>query len=242
MRNANRPSGPNKPVKELTQAVTEQEERDELAADARPDSAAPDDPIERARHAQRNARTGGGADRARVMRRPPGTSPGAAPPLGPSTAEIRDTISWLLVADEGVARVFEKPRSGGDLEVVTELEDEDAHAHRRDLRRDAYGRRAGADQRTGATVTSSASDDEMHREGAQFAARIAHWLTLALQQKRYDDLRIAAAPRFLGQLRKALDKHVADLVVEEIGKDLTHANRRELTERFFPPPPPRTAP
>jgi protein required for attachment to host cells len=221
--------------------VTEQEERDELAADARPDDAPSADPIESARHAQRNARAGGGADRAPVMRRPPGTAPGTAPPLGPSTAEIRDTTSWLLVADEGVARIFAKPRTGGDLEEVTQLTDEEAHAHRRDLRRDAYGRRAGADQRMGGNVTSSASDDELHREGAQFAGRVAQWLAQALQQKRYDDLRIAAAPRFLGQLRKALDKHVADLVVEEVGKDLTHANRRALTERFFPTPPPRTA-
>jgi len=122
-----------------------------------------------------------------------------------------------------------------------QITDEEAHARRRDLRRDAHGRRAGGDQRMGGNVTSSAGDDELHLEGAQFAARVAQWLAQALQQKRYDDLRIVAAPRFLGQLRKALDKHVADVVVAEVGKDFTHANRRELTERFFPRPPPHTA-
>ena len=241
MRNAKRPSGPNKPVKEVSEALTEQEERDELAAEAQPDGTPPDDPIESARHAQRNARTGLGADRARAIRRPPGTAPGTPPPLGPSTAEIRDTTSWLVVADEGVARIFEKPRTGGDLEEVTQLFDEEAHARRQDLRRDARGRRAGGDQRMGGNVTSSAGDDELHREGALFAARVAQWLAQALQQKRFDDLRIVAAPRFLGQLRKALDKHVASVVVAEVGKDFTHANGRELTERFFPTPAPRTA-
>lgn len=80
-------SGPNKPTRELTQAVTEQEERDELEAQARPDTA-PADAIESARHAQRNARTCGGNTGDRATRRPAGTAPGAAPPEGPSTAEI----------------------------------------------------------------------------------------------------------------------------------------------------------
>jgi protein required for attachment to host cells len=76
----------------------------------------------------------------------------------------------------------------------------------------------------------------MHREGARFAARIAQWLAEGLAQKRYDELHIAAAPRFLGNLRKALDKHVEDVVAETIPKDLTHESARELTARFFPPP------
>jgi protein required for attachment to host cells len=238
MRNANRPSGPNKPTKELTEAVTEQEERDELDSEARPDGAA-GDAVETARHAQRNARTRDGDGVGRKTRRPPGTAPGTPPPEGPSTTEIRDTTCWLVVADEGVARMYEKPRTGGDLETVAELTDEEAHAHRADLRRDAYGRRRGGD-RSGTSVTSAASDDEMHREGARFAARIAQHLAEGLKNRRYDELRIAAAPRFLGQLRKALDKHVVDVVKEEVPKDLTHESSRELTARFFPTPPPRT--
>jgi hypothetical protein len=46
--------------------------------------------IETVRHAQRKARTGEGISRGRTTRRPPGTAPGAPPPEGPSTAEIRD--------------------------------------------------------------------------------------------------------------------------------------------------------
>jgi len=65
-----------------------------------------------------------------------------------------DTTRWLVVADEGVARIYEKPRTGGDLENVAELMDEEAHAHRAALRRDAYGRRGGA-ERSGSSVTSA---------------------------------------------------------------------------------------
>jgi protein required for attachment to host cells len=232
MRQANRPSGPKKPIRELSEAVTEQEERDELEA-AEPEGKT-SDPVEIARHAQRNARTRDENVRGRTRRRSPDIAPGASPPEGPSTAEIGDTRRWLVVADEGVVRIYEKPPTGGDLEPVAELADEDAHGHRADLRRDAYGRR-GAGARPGSSVTSAASDDEMHREGARFAARIAQWLAEALAQKRYDELRIAAAPRFLGQLRKALGKQVADVVAEEIAKDFTHEGAKELTARFFPP-------
>jgi hypothetical protein len=105
MRNANRPSGPNKPAREIREAVTEQEEREEIEAGT-PEGAPPDDPIEVARHAQRNARTAGDG-RGRAPRRPPGIAPGAPLPEGPSTAEIRDTRRWLVVADEGVARIYE---------------------------------------------------------------------------------------------------------------------------------------
>ncbi|MDQ6679975.1 MAG: hypothetical protein M3Y67_03290 [Pseudomonadota bacterium] len=55
MRHANRPSGPGKPLKIRSDAVTEQEEIDEMETDGMPDSAVPIDPIANARHADRNA-------------------------------------------------------------------------------------------------------------------------------------------------------------------------------------------
>ena len=59
MRHADRPSGPGKPLKERRDAVTAQEESDELEADADPGTPQPDDPARSARHADRNAHTGG---------------------------------------------------------------------------------------------------------------------------------------------------------------------------------------
>ena len=57
-----------------------------------------------------------------------------------------------------------------------------------------------------------------------------------MRQKKFDELRIVAAPRFLGHLRKELDPHVSAAVTEEINKDLVHYGNGELTRRLFPQP------
>lgn len=140
---------------------------------------------------------------------------------------------WVLVADENRARILSWPGRGHDLEPVEELTDAAARADRADLRRDAYGRRSGGDPRMGGNVTSSASDDELHLEAAGFARRVAQWLADAHQKGRFDALRIVAAPRFLGFLRKALSPQVAQLVTEDTPQDLVKLNQRELTVRLF---------
>ena len=144
------------------------------------------------------------------------------------------STQWIVVADAGVARILARPSPDADLQQVEQLDDPAAHASNAALRRDAYGRRgAGDDLRMGGNATSSAGLDEEHRESIEFAGRLADRLHQALQQQRFDELRIAAEPRFLGQLRRALSPQVAALVKEEIDKDLVHEDLRTLTQRFF---------
>lgn len=145
-----------------------------------------------------------------------------------------DTM-WILVADEGRARILAMRKPGRDLEEVDELTDAAAHADNAELRRDAYGRRAGADPSMGATSMSSAGEDALDHEAERFARRVAAYLSEARQQQRFGQLRIAAAPRFLGRLRKQLDDAVRALVIDELDKDLLQLDRRTLTQRLFPP-------
>jgi CBS domain-containing protein/protein required for attachment to host cells len=153
---------------------------------------------------------------------------------------------WVLVADEAIAKILRWPETGGELESVEALTDPSAHAKEADLNRDAQGRRAGAAPqgsrqntpqhrlRGSANVTASAGEDEQHLEAQGFARRVAQHLGDALRQKRFDELRIVAAPRFLGHLRKELDAHVSATVIEEINKDFIHYGNGELTRRLFP--------
>jgi protein required for attachment to host cells len=152
---------------------------------------------------------------------------------------------WVVVADEAIARILQWPEVGNELEPVEELTDPAAHADASDLRRDAYGRRAGSAThgsrqntphrlRGPANVTSSAGEAEKHLEADTFARQVAARLTEAHQQKRYDELRIVAAPRFLGTLRKVLGTEVARTVTEEINKDLIHMSNADITQRLFP--------
>lgn len=148
---------------------------------------------------------------------------------------------WVLVADEAAARILSLPARGQDLQEVDTLTDAAARADRADLRRDAHGRRAGADGRMGGNVTASASDDELHREAALFARRVVQWLAQAHERGRFGALRIVAAPRFLGLLRKALSPQLAQVVVDDAPLDLVKLNRRELTNRLFGPVTPMPA-
>ncbi|MDT3678600.1 MAG: host attachment protein [Burkholderiaceae bacterium] len=149
--------------------------------------------------------------------------------------------TWVVVADEGLARIFEIPGRDEDLVEVETLTFASARADAADLRRDAYGRRAGSGTLSGSYPTASAGESELHREAESFARRLADWLIENKRANRYEALKIAAAPRFLGLLRRALDPQVTEAVVEELDKDLVNLDRRELTLRLGslrPPLPP----
>jgi protein required for attachment to host cells len=143
------------------------------------------------------------------------------------TAYKDDGKLWVLVADEGVARLLKLPEEGGDLEDVTTLTDAAAHANNSDLRRDAEGRR-------GNNVTSSAGVDESHQEAISFASRVAKTLDDGYNNGEVTQLRIVAAPRFLGLLRKALSPQIAKLVIDETNVDVVHESLGALTTRLFP--------
>jgi protein required for attachment to host cells len=148
--------------------------------------------------------------------------------------------TWILLADEGRARILEMPERGGELAEVEEITDAAAHADNADFRRDAYGRRGGghlADKggrQMGGNQTESAGEEKLDHEAELFARRVANLLQEAHQRGRFEHLRIAAAPRFLGRLRKQLDPQVARTVDEELDKDLLQLSAREVTGRFFP--------
>jgi protein required for attachment to host cells len=151
----------------------------------------------------------------------------------------KDT-TWVVVADEKTARFLELPGQGLLHEVET-LRD-DAPNREAALRDDAHGRRApsiaggagGAPALGTGTVTASAGESELHLEAERFARHVAATLTERRQQKRFAQLRIVAAPRFLGLIRAQLDAAVADTLVDDLSKDLTHLNTTELTRRLFP--------
>lgn len=121
-------------------------------------------------------------------------------------------VVWVMVADEAIARFLVKP-DGADLEPVHELTDPAAHAR--------------------TSSTPSAGEDPQHLEAGDFAKQVATYLSESLRQKKFDELHVAAAPRFLGLLRKAQSAQVQAVVAKELNKDLIHESNREITLRMF---------
>lgn len=141
--------------------------------------------------------------------------------------------NWVLVADEGVARVLEWDTEAASLKEVETLTNAAAHARGAQLRRDAYGRRKASGTRAGGSITESAGKDEEHREAEGFARRVAAWLDEAQQSQRFERLQVAAAPRFLGLLRSQLSAHVSERVCDERNVDLVHLDANELARRLL---------
>lgn len=147
---------------------------------------------------------------------------------------------WVVVADEAIARILTTTEAPGTLDPVHALTDPAAHTKEGELHVHDAGRRDGGGGREnsgGSSLTASAGDDKQHLEARAFARRVASHLADALREKRYESLRIVAAPRFLGLLRAELDAAVKATVVEELDKDLIHASDDEIAKRLFPAPP-----
>jgi len=140
--------------------------------------------------------------------------------------------TWVLVADEAIARIFEQPPGGAELVSVEDLTDPDAHAREREMHDGPHGRRAGAGANPQGNATVSAADSERHQHAQRFADRIAARLLELHRQKRYDFLHILAAPRLLGCLRKALDPAVAAVVASSQDKDVVQESPAQLAQRL----------
>lgn len=141
--------------------------------------------------------------------------------------------NWLVVADEGVARIYQWRGTDKHLQDVETLTHPSAYAKEADLRRDARGRRTGHGAREISSVTSSAGLDAGHGEASRFAQRLNDWLAQGRQAGRFDRLRVAAAPRFLGLLRQSMEPEVADTVLDDVPKDLVNESRTDLEKRFL---------
>jgi len=143
--------------------------------------------------------------------------------------------TWVVVGNEAIARILEKPGHGADLVPVEELTDPGAHTREGELHHGPHGRRAGGGGGSKAQATVSAAESERHQRAQLFAARIAQRLAEAHRNKRFDALHLVAAPRLMGYLRGAVDANVTKAVVGMIDKDVVQESNAELTRRIFPP-------
>lgn len=143
--------------------------------------------------------------------------------------------TWVLVADEAIARILERPRRANrDLVPVEELTDPDAHARESEMHNSPHGRRAGGGASAQAAV--SAGDSGRHQHAQIFAKRIAQRLLELRREQRFDALHVLAAPRLLGYLRNELHAEVSATVVDTVDKDVVKESNAELTRRVFGPP------
>jgi protein required for attachment to host cells len=144
---------------------------------------------------------------------------------------------WVVVADAGQARALHQEAPDQDLREVERWTDDRAHGRAAAFQADATGRRGGSGHLPGGNATTSArsGDDIENQHEEAFARRVAQQLGEARRAGRFDTLRLAAAPAFLGKLRPLLEAEVGAGLVETLDKDLVQESPRELTRRFCRP-------
>ena len=141
--------------------------------------------------------------------------------------------TWIVAADASRARVFEISDPERHLREVEEFAHPEGRANNRELNSDAQGRYTGQGGNPGAhSATRQVS--AVDHENELFSKTLARYLDKARSQHRYDKLYLIAPPEFLGLMRENLSKEVRKITAEEINKDLSWFNARDI-ERYVRP-------
>ena len=134
------------------------------------------------------------------------------------------TTTWIIAADSSRARILQVTDREQNLSEIDDLLNPEGRVDDRQLTTDAQPRFHGS--------SGTASDREEMGAGEHatelFAKRLGDYLDKARTAHRYDRLHLIAPPKFLGKLRKELGKEVEKLVAEELPKDLSWLNARDI--------------
>ena len=141
--------------------------------------------------------------------------------------------TWIMAADSSRARIFEIAEAGRRLREVGQFDHPEGRANNRELMSDADGRFSakhagpGGDS-SGQRVTPVEHGTEL------FSKTLARYLDKARNEHRYDKLYLIAPPEFLGLMRENLSKEVRKLTAEEINKDLSWFDARDIERHIKP--------
>ena len=134
--------------------------------------------------------------------------------------------TWIVAADASRARILQV----ADRERLVEVDDllnPEGRLQDRELTTDANPRLHGP-----GGLSAREEPSAVEHTVEMFSKRIGNYLEKARTEHRYDRLVLVAPPKVLGMMRKELGKEVEKLVMDELDKDLSWFNAREI-ERYF---------
>lgn len=143
---------------------------------------------------------------------------------------MKQTVTWVLVADAGRARILESRGPGKGLHQVPDTEMHQELPKDSEIFADRAGR--SFDSRGGGRHRMEATSSPHRALKAEFAKALADRLAAAATAKSFGRLVLVAPPTLLGDLRKALPPAVASLVTAEIDKDLTHVATQDIASHL----------
>ena len=133
---------------------------------------------------------------------------------------------WVLVANQAEASIYSTPRLRGPLTLEDTLVNDVARVHVRDLESDSPGR---VHDRVGPGRHSMEPDVGGKEDGLRhFAKTVVNHLEGAHGRGSFQRLVLIAAPAFLGILRKQMPDPLAQIVIEEIPKDVIGQDAEQI--------------
>ena len=143
---------------------------------------------------------------------------------------MKPTRTWILVADGARARVLENTGPGKGVSEVPGMEFEQEAKSNREIMSDRPGRSfESADQSRHAMEPPT--DPKQMAETA-FVTGLIDMLDEKFTAGAFDRLVLVAAPRALGDIRKALSGELAQAVYGELDKDLTKVPNHEMVKHL----------
>jgi protein required for attachment to host cells len=139
---------------------------------------------------------------------------------------MKQSRTWILVADGGRARILETTGKRHDMRVVTGSESRLDNPPSRELGRDAPGR---VYESFGCARHAVEPRRDPHNAlEALFASQLATMLADYSARESFDRLVVVAPATMLGNLRRMIKPQVRKKIVAEIDKDLTQLPNNEI--------------
>ena len=139
------------------------------------------------------------------------------------------TRTWIVLADDASARLYEASGPHGNWALVTELQHPESRAKDSELGTDKPGR---VKQSKGYRSAMEPPTPRKKVEVKKFARQVAKALEDGLLKEAYERLILAAPPGFLGVLRGELSKGVRGRIAALVDKDYLHLGQRQAQERL----------
>lgn len=135
----------------------------------------------------------------------------------------------ILVADSAAARIYLADSGLQQLDLLEELTNPDSRQSRSELNSD----RPGQQRNDSGGAHGLGGDADPHIESNErFARTLGHRLHLLRHAGRFTELHIAAAPHFLGLLRRHLHQDCQAVLRRSIDKDLMREDTASLVARL----------
>lgn len=127
-------------------------------------------------------------------------------------------LAWVLVADNTRARIFSADTASSPLNEIESLTHTEGRLHDREMTSDLPGK-IKSDSGAGGHAFEQPTDPKKH-EADNFANQVAHYLEMARNTHKFENLLIIAEPSFLGLLRSHLSEHVKKQISFELDKNI----------------------